>query len=188
MFYRLDSNTRLVIHHGPRKRKKWYHFPSEETLSQFFGQIFSSQKLSAYFSEKYFVLHLRLTIRQNCTDTSPVLIEKVVRIKIFLKKPQKFATKNEKNLQNSSEKKISKTHPKKTKMFRQKITATNSCCSIDKMALVHYSVSQSAWAWSQKIRKKYHLPSGKSILFHFLSPIFWQRKIFGRQKIYGMVN
>ena len=89
---------------------KWkkYHLLSEKTK---FSIFFGSRKRLACFFEKYFVLHLRLCLRQKGTDIFLGIKEIVVYKKSFLKMSQ--------NLQKKP-KKTPKLVRKKAEVNRQK--------------------------------------------------------------------
>ena len=131
---------------------KWkkYHLLSEKTK---FSIFFGSRNRLACFIEKNFVLHLRLCLRQKCTDIFLGIKELVVYKKKFSEDVPEFAEKTEKNSQNSSEKSRSKS---------AKIRTTSCSCFLDQMAFVQYSVST-----SHQNGKKYHLYSGKSFFLSF---------------------
>ena len=121
--------------------------------NQVFNFFRQPKKISLFFRKKYFVLHLRLCLRQKCTDIFLGIKEIVVYKKSFLKMSQNLQKKTEKN---------SKTRPKNSRSKSAKIRTTSCSCFLDQMAFVQYSVST-----SHQNGKKYHLYSGKSFFSVF---------------------
>ena len=74
----LDSNTRLVIQHDPRKLKTKTTCPLKKHFFPIFSPVSRDPKFPTRMFEQKIVWHLRLHTQQKCTVTSPELIGIVV--------------------------------------------------------------------------------------------------------------
>ena len=168
--HRIDSNTKPVIQHEPRKMKKSTTCLMKKHFQNFSRQFFCSQNFLAYFFEKYSVLHLFLGMRQNCAGTSHELIDIVVQVISVLNKSQSLQKNRKKSRQNSCGKNrnVSAKNQNNQYMFFDRSDGIGTPLGTHE---------------PRKLEKSTTCP-----LENHFPPIFPQQKNFGKRKIYGIVN